>query len=518
MEFLKNRLNYLAAGLIVAALAAWFVWPYRTALILGLGLAGLLALLAYVAINISSLKQRFRRRSFLYGGNTILITVLVLAILVLINYFLSTHNYRADLTAAKIHSLSDQSLTVLKNLKTDVSVKAFFREGNYGRGAMEELLKLYAYHSSRIKSEFIDPDKNPGLVKRYDVTQDGTTIFEAGGKEGRITASGEEDVTNALIKVTRAAKKVIYFLGGHGEKNLEQSDDGGFSRAKDELVKQAYDVKSLSLAFGKAFPEDCAALVVAGPEKDLLPAELDAIAKSLAKGGRVFFLVDPQTSPALTPFLAKYGFRLGGGIVLDKVLTLAGVKYFMPGAESYEPHEITRKFRYVTFYPIVQPVETIEPKPDGVETLQSLVKTGETSWIKTGLALNRNYSVNEISFDKKKDRSGPFSIAAIATLKKGAPDAAGKTPPEGRVVVFGDSDFAANGYYDLEGNGNLFLNCVNWLTEESDLISIQPRTQAPRTIQLMPAQMALIRLVTFYLLPLGILAFGLVLWLRRRSL
>lgn len=518
MASFKNKLNYVAAVLIVAALAAWFVWPYRKALVLGLGLAGLAALAAYVAMNVSSLKRGFNRRSLIYGGNAVVVTVLVLAILVLVNYFLANHHARFDLTAAKVHSLSDQSLTVLRNLKTDVSIKAFFREGGYGRGAMENLLKIYAYHSARIKAEFIDPDKNPGLVKRYDVTQDGTTVFEAGGKESRITATGEEDVTNALIKVTRAAKKVVYFLGGHGEKSIEQSDEGGFSRAKDDLVKQAYDVKSLSLALGKPFPEDCAALIVAGPEKDLLPAELDEIAKFLAKAGRVFFLVDPQTSPSLTPFLAKYGFRLPGGIVLDKVLTLAGVKYFMPGAESYETHDITRKFRYVTFYPIVQPVETIEPKPDGVETLQGLVKTGETSWIKTGLALDRNYSVEQISFDKKKDRSGPFSIAAVATLKKGTPDAAGKTPPEGRLVVFGDSDFAANGYYDLEGNGNLFLNCVNWLTEESDLISIQPRTEAPRGIQLMPSQMALIRIVVLYLLPLGVLILGLSVWMRRRSL
>ena len=518
MTSLKNKLNYVAAVLIVAALAAWFVWPYRKALVLGLGLAGLAALAAYVALNAASLKRGFNRRSLIYGGNAVVVTVLVLAILVLVNYFLANHNARFDLTEAKIHSLSDQSLTVLRNLKSDVSVKAFFREGGYGRAGMENLLKIYAYHSARIKTEFIDPDKNPGLVKRYDVTQDGTTVFEAGGKESRITATGEEDVTNALIKVTRAAKKVVYFLGGHGEKSIDQSDEGGFSRAKDELSKQAYDVKSLSLAMGKPFPDDCAALVVAGPEKDLLPAELDAVAKYLAKGGRAFFLVDPQTAPALRPFLAKYGFRLGGGIILDKVMTLAGVKYFMPGAESYESHDITRKFRYVTFYPIVQPVETIEPKPDGVETLQSLVKTSEASWIKTGLALDRNYTVDEITFDKKKDRPGPFSIGAVATLKKGAADAAGKTPPEGRLVVFGDSDFAANGYYDLEGNGNLFLNCVNWLTEESDLISIQPRTQAPRTIHLTPSQMSLIRLVVFYLLPLGVLVLGISIWMRRRSL
>jgi len=150
MASFKNKLNYVAAVLIVAALAAWFVWPYRKALVLGLGLAGLAALAAYVAMNVSSLKRGFNRRSLIYGGNAVVVTVLVLAILVLVNYFLANHHARFDLTAAKVHSLSDQSLTVLRNLKTDVSIKAFFREGGYGRGAIENLLKIYSYHSARI--------------------------------------------------------------------------------------------------------------------------------------------------------------------------------------------------------------------------------------------------------------------------------------------------------------------------------------------------------------------------------
>jgi ABC-type uncharacterized transport system involved in gliding motility auxiliary subunit len=525
MESIKKNLNYLALVLILAALAAWAIWPYKKAVILILGLLGLAALAFYVALNLSSLRKGFRRRSFIYSGNMLLVVVLVLAILVLANYFLSKHNYRIDFTASKVHSLSDQSVTVLKNLKTDVSLKCFFRETNYSRAAMENLLKIYAYHSPRIKYEFIDPDRNPGLVKRYGVTQDGTTILEAGDKESRTTGTTEEDVTNALIKVTRASKKVIYFLEGHGEEALDETGDDGYSDVKAELEKLGYEVKKQTLALANTFPKDCALLVVAGPQKDLLPEELDTIKKYIQSGGRVLFMIDPETVTGLTPFLTQYGFKLDNDVVVDTVSRLLGGDYFMPVVSEYEDHPITRKFGYATFFPFARSVEISETHPEG-ETLTALAKTSPNSWAE------RELQEKQVKFNKDKDRQGPINLAAVATLKiqpeippapEGRPgekaaEAPKPTEKEARLGVVGDSDFVKNRYYGLSGNGNFFLNIVNWLTEESDLISIQPKTQTPRTIQLTPAQGRLVFLVSVVILPLIILVLGLAVWFRRRSL
>ncbi len=151
MDALKKNLNYRRARPHPApALVGWIVWPQKKAA--GPrrpGGSASLALAAYAVLNLAALKQGFQRKSFLYSGNMHpRSVVLVLAILGLANYFLSKHNYRVDFTAAKLHSLSDQSVTVLKALKTDISFKGFFREGNYGRAAMENLLKIYAYHSA----------------------------------------------------------------------------------------------------------------------------------------------------------------------------------------------------------------------------------------------------------------------------------------------------------------------------------------------------------------------------------
>jgi ABC-type uncharacterized transport system involved in gliding motility auxiliary subunit len=525
MEFIKKSLKYIALAFILVALATLAVRPEKTAVILGTGLLGVLALAAYAVLNLASLTKGFRRKSFIYSSNTLLVVVLVLAILALANYFLSKHNYRADFTAAKIHSLSDQSVTVLKNLKTDISIKGFFRDGNYGRGAMENLLKIYAYHSPRVKYEFIDPDKNPGLVKRYDVTQDGTTIFEAGGKESRITASGEEDVTNALIKVTRIQKKVIYFLEGHGEATLAESEGNGYATAKTELEKLGYEVRKHTLALATDFPKDCALLVIPGPQKDLLPNEFETLKSYIQGGGRVFFMVDPETQiPGLGKFLAQYGFKLDNDLIVDTVSRLLGGDYFMPVVSEYEDHAITRKFNYATFYPYARSVEVGETKPEG-ETVTALAKTSPNSWAE------RELNEKQVKFNKAKDRQGPITLAAVATLKvraQAAPSPAG-TPgekaeekkaeeKEARIAVVGDSDFVKNRYYNLSGNGNFFLNVANWLTEESDLISIQPKTQTPRTVQLTPSQGRLLFLVSIIILPLAVLVVGVSVWLKRRSL
>lgn len=530
MEKIKQYLNYIALVLIFLSLVSLRIWPYKKTIALLLGLLGVAALAAYIILNLSVLKQSFKRKSFIYSGNLIFIVILVLAILVLINYFFSRHHHRFDFTEAKIHSLSDQSIKVLENLKDEVNVLCFFREGNISQAKMENLLKIYNYHSKKIKYEFIDPDKNPGMIKRYDVTQDGTTILEIGDKESRITSSDEEDITNAIIKISREKKKVLYFLEGHGEASIEVSEEKGYTLAKEELEKLAYEVKKLTLALSDTFPQDCSLLVIPGAEKDLLPNELETIRNYISEGGRVFFMVDPETAPGLKPFLAEYGIQLEDDLIVDTVSRLMGGDYFMPIVSEYEYHEITSKFRYATFFPFARSVSVAEEKPEGI-SVSILAKTSTNSWSE------RQLTDREVTFNKDKDKEGPISIAAVVTVEpkeeeKQEPkeekekeeeaeketEEADKVKQEGRLAVFGDSDFATNRYFNFSGNGNFFLNTVNWLTEEADLISIQPKTSSPRTIHMTATQGRILFFVSLIILPLIVLVTGISVWVRRRSL
>ncbi|MCJ7588341.1 MAG: Gldg family protein [Candidatus Aminicenantes bacterium] len=549
MDKIKNNLNMIGLALILAAIVGIKLWPYKKIVPIVLAVLGIAALASYFALNLSSLKKGFKRKSFLYSSNLMLVVVLVLAIVVLLNVILARNHHRFDFTQAKLHSLSDQSATVLKALKQDIMVRCFFREGNFGRAAMENLLKNFTYHSGKIKYEFSDPDKNPGLVKRYDVTQDGTSIFEAGDKDNRITTTTEGDAVNALIKITRAAKKTITFLEGHGEHTIEGSDELGYSNAKAELEKLGYEVKKLALALADNFPKDCALLVVPGPQKDLLPNEMETIKTYLETGGRVFFMSDPETATGLIPYLLQFGVKLENDLIVDTVSRLLGGDYFMPVVTEYDYHEITKNFRFATFFPYARSVDALtEGKPDGV-TLTVIAKTSPNAWSE------RELDQKEVAFNKDKDKLGPISLAVVGTVKnkaeekkaeeanqppaedkpetqteakpeaKAAPAEAKDAPAEpaapkgdGRLAVFGDSDFASNRYYNMSANGNLFLNTVNWLTEESDLISIQPKTQNPRTIQLGPSQGRILFFVAVLLIPLAVLILGVSIWIRRRTL
>ena len=199
----------------------------------------------------------------------------------------------------------------------------------------------------------------------------------------------------------------------------------------------------------------------------------------------------------------------------------------MPVVSEYEPHAITERFGYATFFPFARSVEIAETKPEGV-TLSPLAKTSPNSWSE------RELDQKEVKFSPEKDKQGPVGLAAVAEVEikaaepSPAPAEAAKpdeTPAQpgtpdkkARIAVIGDSDFIKNRYYGLSGNGNFFLNVANWLTEEADLIAIQPKTRTPRTIQLTPSQGRLIFLASIVLLPLAVLVVGVSVWARRRSL
>ncbi len=502
--------NYIGIGLIVLSLFALKIWPHKKIYALILGILGLAFLICYLIFNISQLKETLKRKSFIYSGNLIIIILLIFGILAILNYLSSRHHWRFDLTESKIHSLSDQSIKVLKNLKKEIQIKAFFREGSFQRSKMEDLLKIYAYHSKKIKYEFIDPDKNPGMVKRYDILQDGTTVFECGDKDTQITSTSEEDITNAIIKITREKKKIIAFLEGHGEKSIEDDSEHGYSRVKNELQKLGYEVKKIVLALKENLKNDISLLIIPGVRKDLLPQEVEAIEDFISKGGRVFFMVDPEDSQTVISLLKKYGIKLERDIVVDTVSRLLGGDYFMPVVSQYESHTITEKFRYATFFPLARSVDKADSIPENT-TINIIAKTSPNSWAE------KNFEQRQITFNPKEDRQGPIPIAVVGEIKeKSKTQKAEKVEKEGRIAVFGDSDFVTNNYYNLSGNGNLFLNTVNWLTEEADLISIQPKTSSPRTIHLTPQQGRIVFFTSVIIIPAFILFFGISIWIRRR--
>jgi ABC-type uncharacterized transport system involved in gliding motility auxiliary subunit len=460
---------------------------------------GAVLVILYIVFHFSDLKRRLSLRSVRQGGNALLTALMVLLILGGLNFVANRHTLRLDFTAGKQFSLSDQTKLVLKKLKKDVRVTAFYQDNK--RDAMASLLKSYGSQSTRFRYEFVDPDKKPALAKQVGITSYNTTVLECGGNAERVTTQQEQDVTNALIKVTRDSKKVVYFLQGHGEPDIDNAERGGYASAKKAVEKENYIIQKISLAEKKLVPSDCAILIMNGPQKALFPSELDSIQAFLERGGRAFLMVDPEV-PGFDSFFAKWGIKLGDDVVVDNsgMGQLFGMGPAVPLVSTYETHPITERFSLMTFFPYARSMSPKADKPADV-SVQSILKTSQYSWGETDLnRLRKNMARN----DKNQDLQGPVSIGVVITKGKS------------RLVAIGDSDFGNNSYFSVQGNGDLFMNVVSWLAEQEDLISIRAKKPEDRRVFLSEQAMRLTWIITFVIMPLAAVAAGVLITIRRK--
>ncbi len=318
------------------------------------------------------------RRQLKYGTNTLVLALVVLAILGFVNYFVARHTKRFDLTKDQRYSLSDQTRKVLAGLKDEVKITYFQRQREMARG--EDRLKEYQALSPKLKVELVDPVQSPAKAQAYDVRAPWPIlVVEKGDKRERISNDSEQDVTNALIKVTREGKKTVCLLEGEGERSGEDTGERGFSGAKSSLTKSLYDVKNVFLLREKKVPADCTVLVVAGPEKDLLPETTGAIRDYVKAGGKALVMVEPELKesyPNLVALLKDWNLEAGKDVVVDVsgMGQLFGFSELAPLAMEYPWHPITKDFRLPTLYGGARSVEAGKGTVEGV-TAQNLVQT-----------------------------------------------------------------------------------------------------------------------------------------------
>jgi len=477
-----------------------------------------------------TLRQAFNWRTLKYGSHASLFTVIVLAVVCLLYGLTVQHNRRFDITQAKRFTLAEQSIKLLQDLQYPIKVIGFYSLAERDRETFIDLVKQYTQHTDKLSYEVVDPDRQPALAKQYDITAYNTVVVEGNGKKEKISRVEEAALTNAILKVTRNTKKVVYFVTGHGEPALTDSDRTGYSVAKQALEEQNYTVQELVLARQPQVPDDAAVVIVAGPRRDLLESETEALSTFLGRGGHLLVMLDPETVPDLVAFVKRYGIEVGNDVVIETnpLGRLIGGDYLMPVVMTYEPHAITKELGNVmTMFPVVRSVQVAKELPPGI-TAQGLAMTSTESWAETDLkAMHEGH----VAFDPDSDRRGPISIAVVATINTDKPGTSASTsesseqseseksttPHAARLVVFGDSEFANNSLFPVQGNGNLFLNTVSWLAEEEDLIAIRPRKGGGSgPVMLTAAQAPLIFWLPVVLLPLGVLGSGAVVFVRRK--
>jgi ABC-type uncharacterized transport system involved in gliding motility auxiliary subunit len=465
---------------------------------------GVVLVIASLLARVEDFRGLFGRRSMRYGVNTVVAVALLLGATVVVQALSFRHSARWDLTENKRFSLSPQTIQLLGGLKTEVDAVAFFRSDQPGKRTAEDLLKQYArYANGKFTWKSADPDREPGLARRYGIEQYGTIVLETKAKSEKVLDADEEKLTNGLVKVTREGKRVVYVLQGHGESELTSTERPGFSEAKSAMEKANYEVKPLVLARAGKVPDDATVVILAGPRNDLFPPELEALDAYVSRGGKVFAMVNPFQNEGLKKYLVKYGFQLDDDLVVEQnpIGRLFGIGPEVPIIQQYESHPITRDLGGVTtLFPLTRSITALKTPPKDVN-VQVLARTSRDSWGET----NRADLQRGVAKPDSEDPKGPLAVAAVATLDKA------------RIVVYGTSNLAANQFLNIQGNRDFFLNTVSWLAEEEDQISVRPKDVKQTPVFMSANQAQAVNLLPMVVLPGLVLVGGIIAVVRRRA-
>ena len=482
-------------------------------------------------------------------GEIALHTLGMIGVLIALAYFSVRFPLRVDLSAGRLYSLSPQTVQMLERLDKPVHI-VFFHDPMMRETV--ELYQLMAKQNKRISLEFYDPMLNPAQARMRGVEFAGTAILESEGRRVLLNGPTETDIANAILRVSQGAQQLVCFLDGHGEPDpfsLESHDhtEGnaghthglgaklvlherhGMAKARHGLESMNYIVEKISLLQGDNKLSRCALLVVAGPRTALLPREIEAVRDYLASGRNAFFMLDPFVSTGLEPVVRDYGVVLDDDIVIDEASHF-WTDLSSPAVTDYNRHEVTRDLP-LTFFPGAR---SLSPTPERVPgtAVRPLINSSKKSFGGT----NRDRA----EFNPAKDSSGPLTImvtvnrrpefvasteAVVRALQgKPAPSvaataatrASGAAIKPSRIAVIGDSDFATNSFFHILGNGTLFLNTVNYLASQENLIGLKPRTYDLPQVNLTNRQMKATFFLSIVFIPALMAVVGIALWWKRR--
>ncbi len=507
MKWTRNEWAEIIGSMGAAALIGGYVrYSLQGELLLAskiLLIGGAVLILAAIVVGFGGIVKFFSRRSSQLGTNTTILTIAVIIILGLVNFVGFRHHKRFDLTSEKLFTLSDQSKKVAEGLKSDVNIARFAK---VPEPQLNDLMGEYRNLSDHIKFQNVDPTEKPDVAKDFGATHMGDVIVASGSRKqplepGPDGSFSEQDVTSAILKVTRDKVKMACFVTGHGEKSLTDEGAEGYSQVDQGLKREGYDTKSVNLVTENDVPQTCDVAVLAGPKQALFSQEAAMVGKYLDNGGKALIEVDPETDPKLDPVFQTWNISVASNIVVDAsgVGRLFGTGPDTPLVVDYGESPITKKLQGgMTFFQLARTV-TIADKSKSDPVAVELLKTSPRSFTIPKL-------VREVRFDPKT--AGPLSLGVAANRTEGEKTA--------RLVVIGNSSFAENQWVGLQHNGDLFFNAVDWLAQDENLISIRPKSATSRHIILTEAQAASLRWIEMFFLPGIVILVGISIWWKRR--
>ncbi len=433
--------------------------------------------------------------------------VLLIVLLTLLAFLARQYRAEWDVTHAARNTLSQSTRDVLKQLEGPLEITAFAvaqdASGVNVQKLVEERLHPYRREKKDIALALIDPREQPKRAAAAGIRTPNEIVVEHRGRSERIGVAdfSEQAFANLLLRLARGAMSLVLWLDGHGERKLNgiaNHDLGDFGL---QLQQKGFTVNSVNLAVAQEVPDNAGVLVIASPQVDLLPGEVQKVRRYLDRGGSLLWLIDPEPLRGLQPIAEMLGLVLGPGTVVDFVVTpRTGPPVFAVGAAAnYGRHPITDGFQLNTVFPNARQIGAVE---SDIWRITPLIDVAQRGWIEVGPLDDK------IAFDKKRDIPGPVNIASAFERTVG--------DGQQRAVVVGNASFLANSFLGNGGNLDLGLNMVNWLTGADNLVAIQPRPAADARLELDQITLYLIVFSFLVVLPVAFVVTGTVIWWRRR--
>lgn len=502
----------ILAGSVVYGVLYGSGWPVFLPLLAGLALSAAALILGY-----RKSRSEGVRRYAKYGINTG-VTVIAVATLIFFLQTISTrHGFRMDTTANRRFSISPQTVKVLGGVESEITFTCFFRDSAPEKMQVYDLLREYRGINPRITARFIDPDQDPVAARKYNVKDYGAVYAEVPGRLEQVEGFTEEKFTNVINRILSQGVKTVYFTTGHGERSIDDTGPTGFSSLGEAIRAENFEVREFIPLGSGGIPRDCSVLAIAGPTKDIFEPEQNLIFDYLTGGGKAILLIDPVSDlPLISALSMAFGIRINDDIIVDRYGKMLAGNYLTPVVNQYGKHPITEGFRLFTFFPMARSIGVLSALPDAV-TVTVLCKTDREAYAETDI--DTLLSIGKTQYEGGKDVAGPVSLAAageMTIVPTGSQSNPAQEDRASRIVVFGDSDFAANSDLKLSGNRDLILNALNWLAEDEDLISIRPVDNINQPVLLSTRQGRVVFWLSMVALPAIFAVAGILIDLGRR--
>jgi ABC-type uncharacterized transport system involved in gliding motility auxiliary subunit len=449
--------------------------------------------------------RRLRLRLLVQNG---LFLALLVALIMLLAYLAREYRKEWDVTRVGRNTLSASTVQALGQLEGPLKITAYAvtldATGANIHKRIGERLRVYQRAKPDIALTFVDPREQPKQAEAAGMRTPNELVIEYRKRTEHLAVEdfNEQQFVNLLMRLARGADSMLLWLDGHGERKLNGAanhDLGDFGR---QLQQKGFRLNGLNLAVAQEVPANAAALIIASPQAELLPAEVEKVRHYLEGGGNLLWLIDPEPLRGLQPVAETLGLVLTPGTVVDFVVQpRSGPPVFAIGAAgNYGRHPITNGFRLNTLFPHARQIGAAE---NDEWRATPLIDVAPRGWVEAG-KLERN-----VTFDKARDIPGPVPVAQAFERTVGE--------RQQRVVVVGSGQFLSNAFIGNGGNLDFGVNIINWLTGADHMITIEPRPAADSSLDIDQVTLYLIAFTFLMVLPLAFAITGAIIWWRRRK-